>query len=309
MQKPLATIVVPFYNVEKYLGECLKSIFETESEAFEVLLIDDGSTDGSSNIAYRYSELFPRSCRVIRQENMGIANARNMGLDNANGEWILYVDSDDFVDPSALLKILAECEQTTADIIAYDAYKYVNDNGKLLDMYRQPNPFSNKGTVDTYFYAKKLLENQLLNFVTVWDKAYRKSALDNLAIRFIPGRIHEDVAFTIPLLLSHLTIDYIDIKVVYYRVNREGSIMTAYNRHKLGHVVENVIMLNKFFKLNKIRDKVFYDYLVFLIGTVIKGQVKVDKKVLWSLFTNSLSLRKRLVLLVLMLKNTRGEAI
>lgn len=307
MKKPLATIVVPFFNVKNYLDECLKSILETQSNAFEVLLIDDGSTDESSNIAHRYSELFPNICRVIRQENMGIANARNKGLDSANGEWIIYVDSDDFVDPIALNEVLVECERTTADIIAYDAYKYVNDNGKILDMARKPNPFINKGIVDAHFYAKTLLEKKLLNFVTVWDKAYRKTALDKLAMRFIPGRIHEDVAFTIPLLLSHLTIEYINLKVVYYRVNREGSIMTAYNRHKLGHVLENIITLNKFFKLNNIEDTVFYDYLVFLVGTVIKGKVRVDKKMLWSLFTNPLSFRKRLILIFLALKNITGE--
>lgn len=307
MEKPLATIVVPFFNVKEYLDECLESIFDTDSEAFEVLLIDDGSTDGSSSIAHRYSELFPNICRVIEQENMGIANARNKGLDNAKGEWIVYVDSDDFVDPSALREVLAECERTTADIVAYDAYKYVNNNGKILDMYREPNPFTNKGVVDTKLYAKTLLEKKLLNFVTVWDKAYRKSSLDKLAIRFIPGRIHEDVAFTIPLLLSHSTIEYINVKVVYYRVNREGSIMTAYNRHKLGHVVENIIMLNKFFRVNNVKETVFYDYLVFLLGTVIKGKVKVDKRILCSLFTNSLSLRKRLILIVLALKNCTGK--
>ncbi|NDW21614.1 glycosyltransferase family 2 protein [Alteromonas hispanica] len=307
MTKPLATIVVPFFNVEDYLDECLKSIFETKCDAFEVLLIDDGSTDGSSGIARHYCELFPNICRTIRQENMGIANARNEGIDSANGEWIIYVDSDDFVDPSALRKVLEECERTTADIIAYDAYKYVNDNGKLLNMYREPNPFTNEGIVDTNLYAKTLLDKQLLNFVTVWDKAYRKSALDKLAIRFIPGRIHEDVAFIIPLLLSHLKIEYINLKVVFYRVNREGSIMTAYNRNKLGHVIENIIMLNKFFKLNNVKDTVFYDYLVFLVGTVIKGKVKVDKRILWSLFTNSLSLRKRMILVFLAFKNIIGE--
>lgn len=303
MDKPHVTIIVPFYNVEDYLSQCLESIFSIQTEHYEVLLINDGSTDRSGQIASSFLQQYPQRCRLIEQDNQGIACARNTGLDNARGDWIIYVDSDDFIEPQAMQKVFDYLHTFEADVLVYDAYKYVNGTGKLLEMSRQPNPFLNQGVQLGSVYIKELAKRGILSFVTVWDKAYRRSSLTNSKARFIPQRIHEDVAFIFQLFLSDIQVEFVDVKAVYYRISRQGSIMTDYSRAKLNHVIQNIIFLQSMFKQKKVSDTVLLDYLVFLAGTVVKGGVKVPVGLLWSLFLNPISPRKRVVLAALFLRN------
>jgi heptose III glucuronosyltransferase len=309
MNNPLLTVIVPFYNVEEYLKECLDSIFSINKADYEVLLVDDGSTDLSSEIAKTYIDKYPDKCRLITQQNSGIASTRNTGLENALGDWIIFVDSDDFIDSEGLTSVIDLLTKSEVDVFIYDAFKYVNGSGKLLEMSSKPNPFKGKGTLKGYTYIKNLMEDGVLNFVTVWDKAYRRETLIKLKSRFIPGRIHEDVAFIFQLFLNDINVQFVDKKVVYYRINREGSIMTSYSKAKLGHVVKNIETLRLDFLNHKVRDTVFFDYLVFLAGTVVKGGYKVTNKMLLQLHFTPISLRKRMILTMLMVKNwfTRNE--
>ena len=127
------SIIVPVYNVEKYLRQCLDSLINQTLQEIEIICVDDGSTDNSSNILSDYAQ---KDSRIIvhRQENQGLANARNAGLKLANGEYIGFLDSDDFVDIDFFEKLYQAASSDNADI-ARALYKYHYPDGEKLDLY------------------------------------------------------------------------------------------------------------------------------------------------------------------------------
>ncbi|MFC3201285.1 glycosyltransferase [Alteromonas oceani] len=303
MDIPLVTIVVPIYNVEKYLHSCLESIFSINSNQFEVILIDDGSTDNSGEIAALFAEKYADISRFIRQTNAGISASRNRGVELASGEWIIFIDSDDLIAPKGMKAVFDALQEFDGDVLAFDWCKYVNGSGKLVEKSVRKNPLISAGIVDGQKYMSEQVESGILNFVTVWDKAYRRKTLLDNAVQFIPGRMHEDVAFTFQLFLHNIKVKYLDVLVVFYRINREGSIMTDYNRGKYRHVLSNVEFLLNEFSRQQVTEILFYDYLVFLAGTVSKGGVTVPIKLIFRLFWTPVSMKKRLVLLALVARN------
>lgn len=132
MPHPLISIIIPVYNVENYLQECLDSIVNQDACNYEVILIDDGSTDGSSKICDEYTKYYPQ-VNVIHKNNRGVSSARNTGLDVAKGEWIWFVDADDYVADSSLL-ILSATTQCDCDLIFHGLNREF-ENGNLITEY------------------------------------------------------------------------------------------------------------------------------------------------------------------------------
>jgi len=302
MNKPIVTFIVPIYNVEQYLVQCLDSIFAIEESNIEVLLINDGSTDSSESIANNYLKKHAKTCKLITQVNGGLSCARNTGLDYATGQWVIFVDSDDYVDPECLVNVMDQLKNSTADVVAYDVYKYIDETGDLQDMYREPNPFIGKGVVTSQQYLDVLFDNRLLNFVTIWDKAYRRDVLEHHSMRFIDGRIYEDVPFTFELFLKDINVEFVDEKVLYYRI-REGSIMTTPSKDKLKHIIENIKMLQTEFIKKGYTQPVYFDYLIMHAKAVIKGGCKVPFSLLFTLLKNRITFKKNLVMLSLIARN------
>jgi len=303
MDIPLVSIVVPIYNVENYLHSCLESIFSINSNQFEVILINDGSTDNSGEIAALFAAKYADKSRLIRQTNAGISASRNRGLELARGEWIIFIDSDDLIEPKGMKAVFDALHEFDGDVLAFDWCKYVDGSGKLVEKSACKNPLINAEIVDGQLYMSKQVESGILSFVTVWDKAYRRKTIMENGVEFIPGRMHEDIAFTFQLFLHDIKVKYLDVFVVYYRINRQGSIMTEYNRGKYQHILRNVEFLLNELSNKKITEKCFYDYLVFLVGTVSKGGVNVPLKLIFRLFLTPISIKKRLVLAALVARN------
>ena len=129
--KPLISIIVPIYNVEKYLSRCINSVLSQTFPDFELLLIDDGSTDKSGYICDGYAQKDSR-IKVFHIENGGVSAARNYGLDNARGEWITFVDADDWIDKDMYYKLYNEAILSEADIVICDFYIYYNQKPRLI---------------------------------------------------------------------------------------------------------------------------------------------------------------------------------
>lgn len=126
-----ASVIVPVYNVETYLLRCLDSIMDQDFEDYEVIIVDDGSTDGSGKLADQYAEKYPKRIQVIHQKNQGLGGARNTGIEAAQGDYYLFVDSDDTIEPNALSELWHKVSQTGAQIICF-GMKSVNENGKVI---------------------------------------------------------------------------------------------------------------------------------------------------------------------------------
>lgn len=202
---PLVSIIVPVYQVKDYIGECVESLRAQTYKNLEILLVDDGSTDGSGAMCDEYAVEDSR-VRVIHQENQGPSAARNQGLDDARGEYVAFVDSDDAVVPDFIETLFGILNEYQADIAAC---AYIKCGADDLMCIRKEVPYiDNNDNKEICMTSKKMLRQWHGGYkkweTVVWNKLYRKSILDGrngvTAIRFPVGRKLEDV------LMSHLMV-------------------------------------------------------------------------------------------------------
>lgn len=225
----LISVIVPVYNVKDYLKKCVDSILNQTYPNLEVLLIDDGSTDGSNNICDDMAKKDNR-IRVIHQENGGLSAARNAGLDAAIGDYIAFVDSDDYIKDTMYADMLDEMVKRNADIIV-GGIGYIDEEGKkILDV----NVNELLVIEDGEEKYKQLHEQDVLTVVQC-NKLYKSAIFKD--IRYPIGKIHEDVYVIHKELYNASKIVYIP-EVYYYYVQRVGSIM---NKDEDIRQIENAI--------------------------------------------------------------------
>ena len=215
---PRLSIIIPAYNAEAYLQRCLDSIFAQEYHDYEVIVINDGSTDETPQLLDNYASR-QQNLRIITQSNHGMSTARNQGIDEAKGEYILFVDSDDLLTENALA-ILAP-ELTGEDIIGFNAKKFHEATG----VYSYHPTISKPEVSDgwTYFCHHRLLPTDI-HFVCIWQRAYRRAFLAENNMRFVDGlrRAEDDLFSTQAFLLAQRVKTIADCLYIYYV--RPGSI-------------------------------------------------------------------------------------
>jgi glycosyltransferase len=208
MNAPKISVIVPVYNTEKYLRRCVDSILAQTYTDFELLLIDDGSTDGSPAICDEYAALDSR-VRVFHKPNGGVSSARNLGLDHARGEWITFCDADDYVYPEWLQNYDIE-SVTDADLI--------NQGAKSnADIFRDANPVSEL-SFSFYGPPSEFIEESTQNglFGYLWIKCFRNDIIKERQIRFDTGvKFQEDELFITEFLKSAKVVSSVD-KIGYY---------------------------------------------------------------------------------------------
>lgn len=223
---PEISVIVPVYNVQAYLSRCLDSILAQTFRDIEIILVDDGSPDESGAICDEYAARDER-VRVVHKKNGGLSDARNAGLDIAQGRWIGFVDSDDYIAPDMYEYLHSIAIREHAQIAMCDMYMFY-DNGVVEE---HPNDFYD--VVDNVEAAKIVLEAQVTS-VTAVNKLYRSEVYEN--IRFPFGKTAED-AFVILDVLSKAERIVISNAQKYYYYRRAGSItMKAFNPHDLDAV-------------------------------------------------------------------------
>ena len=213
------SVIIPVYKVEDYLDRCVQSVLAQTYEDIEVILVDDGSPDGCGAKCDDYAARDSR-VKVIHRENGGLSAARNTGLDAVAGEYILFVDGDDYIAPDMAEKLLAALEDTGADMALCDI-KCVDDGGTVV---RELPPFEAGVFGPEEIYRRMTFDDWAMRYVTAWNRLYRRALFDGL--RFEEGKLHEDE------FLAHRLYDRCE-KVaavsdeLYYYVQRGGSIMSA----------------------------------------------------------------------------------
>lgn len=214
----LISVIVPVYNVASYIRVCLDSICGQSYRNLEIILVDDGSTDASGRICDEYARRDSRIV-VIHKQNGGLADARNAGLAAANGYYIGFVDSDDWIEESMYEKMYALCEEYHLDLIISC---FVEEGGYCNSTRRK---FTDKFIL---LDKESLLNYYILNntqcFITnaVWDRLYKRTLLCGL--NFPKGRNYEDICYTTKAFLSAEKAGYIDAGLYHYRI-RDDSIM------------------------------------------------------------------------------------
>lgn len=208
------SMIVPVYNVEAYLDDCLTSLQSQEYTDFEVICVNDGSTDCSRDILSKWESRFPQM-KVIDRENGGLSAARNTGLQAAISDYVVFVDSDDWVEPT-MLKRLAE-ENNDEDMICFACRRTDHNTYDTLV------PEQSEGW---NYYNRHALEHHEVPFVCVWQRCYRRGFLEENNLRFREGILHEDNEFTPRACLKSKRVKVIPDVLYNYRI-RSGSIMTT----------------------------------------------------------------------------------
>lgn len=217
MNKSLVSIIVPVYNVEKYLDECVESLLAQTYKNIEILLIDDGSTDSSGEMCDKYSCIDDR-IKSFHKNNGGLSDTRNYGIDMCCGNYIVFVDSDDWISVDYIEYLMYIIERYNADISVSELVR-ITDEKKIISMVKDDKQ-------ELFFEKKEGLENLLQTkyySTSVCGKLYRRKLFDN--IRFPVGKLFEDIPVTYSLYIEGVTTAFGRHSGYYYRC-REDSITT-----------------------------------------------------------------------------------
>jgi len=228
MESPLISIIVPVYNVKKYLYKCINSIIPQLDGRSEVLLIDDGSTDGSGNIC---DELEKKSAfiRTYHKSNGGLSDARNYGIEKSSGKYLMFVDSDDYLEEGSLANFYDVILKYDTDVIVSKSYA-VDERGNAKDEV----DYSIKGGLyDINSYFKAMRKNPKSVIFCAQYFICKKSLVLKEKLTFKFGVIHEDELWTAILLLKCNNVYYLDY-YFYYHLMRDGSIMHSNNFERSG---------------------------------------------------------------------------
>ena len=218
------SIIIPAYNAEAYLQRCLDSIFSQEFDDYEVIVINDGSTDGTAALLEEYASIHP-NLQVLTQSNQGMATARNRGLDAAQGDYILFVDSDDELMPHALSNLASQINGE--DIIGFGSSIYNEETQTITHFQLSTFNFQLCSGWD-YFNCHRL-EATPVHFVCVWQRTYKRAFLEECGLRFVNGlRRAEDDLFTTMVMLHAKSVKTIANSLYIYHV-RKGSITRTSN--------------------------------------------------------------------------------
>jgi len=211
MTEPVLTLVLPVYQVERFLPACLDSLIALDPPADEIIAVDDGSTDACPQILASYADRLP-GLRIIRQANAGVSAARNTGLAVARGRYLAFVDPDDYLAADAYRQALAVAEREDLEIVLFNGEYDCEGREPPAPIYRVP---SGPITSGAEWLRRRLQARDLLHMA--WLHLYRHDFLRTHGFRFIPGRLHEDVLWTTEVLLAARRVRYLDHLAVYYR--------------------------------------------------------------------------------------------
>jgi glycosyltransferase involved in cell wall biosynthesis len=224
--KYLLSIVIPVYNAELYLDQCINSIINQKSSLIELIIVDDGSSDNSRSLILQFSKLSNVNFIFLEKTKFGPGNARNKGLDIAQGKYVAFVDSDDYLNLD-YFNVLYPYMLEDVDLILFSGQAFLEKGFENFNV--DLGKYIKKHNYDLYLDSPTLLKH-LLNNKEYQDSvalfATKRSVLIKHDIRFKEGIIHEDVLFTIELFLKSKSIRVIN-DILYYRRYRKNSIMTA----------------------------------------------------------------------------------
>ena len=251
------SVIVPVYNVEKYLDKCLNTLAKQKLKDIEVIIVNDGSPDNSQKIIDKYTKEYPNMKSYIK-ENGGLSDARNYGIKKAKGEYIAFLDSDDYVTEDMYKKMYEKAKSGNFDMVVCDL-NYVYPN-KVI-------PASSNVPTDTTNIKKCMLNI----YPAAWNKIFKRKLFDN-GIEFKKGVWFEDVEFIYRLLPSVKSIGTIHEHFNQY-VQRDGSITNTINR-KIYHYIDNWNGIIEYYKKNNLykeyKNELEYSYVRYIYATFIK---------------------------------------
>ncbi|HFI0378844.1 TPA: glycosyltransferase family 2 protein [Streptococcus suis] len=275
--KDLVSIIVPIYNVEKFLPRCIESICNQTYENIEILLINDGSTDGSEQICMDFMKRDSR-IRYFLKENGGLSDARNYGIERACGKYLAFIDSDDFVESDFILRLYDALVQQNASV-AIAGFSKVDENGTIL----KKELLENEELVLTgREVCKKLHSEKGQVFVVAWNKLYKKELFSN--VQYAKGKIHEDEYLAYQLFYEIEPIAIVEECLYYYVERRESITRTQMTDLRFECLIEYQLLRIDFFnskndsELLTLNQQAFLLFVIQFLEQNRSGFVTPEKK-------------------------------
>lgn len=263
---PKVSVVVPVYNVQEYIEKCLETLVNQTLKDIEIIIVNDGSTDNSEKIIKKYIEKYPEKIKYYVKENGGLSDARNYGLKYVTGDYIAFLDSDDYVDETLYEKMYNKAIEENCDFVECDfIWKY--DKKEVKD------------TGDIYLDKHKMLANAR---VVAWNKLIKRTLLQQAHVQFPVGLRYEDIEFFYKLLPSIRKFGFVKENLIYY-VQRKESIVNSQNEKtkEIFEVLQNVL---DYYKKNNLyqeyKEELEYNYARILLCSSLFRIIKIkDKKI------------------------------
>ena len=258
---PKVSVIVPFYNVENYIEKCLETLVNQTLKDIEIILVNDGSKDRSIDIVNKFLKQYPEKIVYLEKENGGLSDARNFGIPHAKGEYIAFLDSDDYVEKDMYENMYELAKKEDSDMVECDFYWEYPDKLK-----------KDEGTI--YHGKKEMIEKVR---VVAWNKLIKKEILEKSDVKFPKGLRYEDVEFTYKLVPYIEKVSFLKKPCVHY-VQREGSISNKQNERnkEIFDVLDNVI---NYYKENEIydtyKDELEYVYVRYAFCSSLLRIVKI----------------------------------
>lgn len=265
------SVIVPVYNVEKYLSRCLDSLVNQSLKDIEIIVVNDGSPDNSQKIIEDYQKRYPQIIRGYKKQNGGLSDARNYGIKQAEGEYLVFIDSDDYVETNMLEVMYKKAKENNFDVIACDIKYIYEDTGDS----RVISSNIKKDILD-----KNEIKKLLLNiYPSACNKMYKRNLFKN-NFEFKKGILFEDVEFTHRLIPKIESIGIVNQALVNY-VQRDGTITKTADKRILGYI-DNMNGIIDYYKKNnyyeEYKAELEYSYVRYLYATFIKQATLLNKE-------------------------------
>ena len=267
----MISIIVPIYNIEKYLPQCIESIIGQTYNDLDIILVDDGSTDASSIICDEYAKKDSR-IRVIHKKNEGLVRARKTGIQAAYGEYIAYVDGDDWIEPDMMENLLSKMIEQDVDLVMCGRYEDTGDVSKELHQ-DFPEGRYDKGALIKEIYPRMIVGEKFFDWKIspgVWDKLYKKEIIKPFQMQVNDGlRMGEDAACVYPMLLNVDSIYILNRCLYHYRQTSNSMVkdIKTYDKERVQFALLYQTVDKCFEKYKNIYDlrEQWLKYVIFLM--------------------------------------------
>ena len=260
-EQPLISVIVPIYNVEKYLRKCIDSIINQTYRNLQIILVNDGSTDGCLDICKEYVSLDTR-VNIVDKKNGGLSSARNAGMKVAEGSFFAFIDSDDWILETTFEKMIKKQKIHNADLVVCGKMNYI----EKTNQYVHGNLFEQ----DTCCNKEDAIKLLLLKSVSAWNKLYKRSLFEDIC--YPEGRIGEDSHIILRLLNKCSKVEIISEELYIYNV-RENSIMSSPFKDKDINMLEDNV--NHYIEISKNYNQIIDvgEYNIFLISVILLNKI------------------------------------
>lgn len=284
MDKIKISVIIPIYKVENYLRECIESVLRQTYQNLEVILVDDGSPDSCPQICEEYARLDKR-IEVIHKKNGGLSSARNEGFKHATGEYVLFLDSDDYWEKETAIQELVEKVEEQVDLVLFRYKKKLEETGKFI--YPLPETEDTRGVEKDA--KEKLLDYMMQNgyfIASACNKLVRRNFLEENKISFRKGVTSEDIEWCAQLLSRSKKIQYVNDCFYVYRT-RKGSITTSMTEKNIIDLRDNIIRSIQIGKRELTKEsnmyRIFMQYMAYQYATLILCAHNVKEKNMYSI--------------------------